>query len=328
MTSCKRPIKLFFNFFCNDEKFPPFDVYSLRYKRKTPEPSGKTVQAQSDIITELVRILELKKNRGEKRIWVKPENSKKLFAKPAPAKKQTTRATSGAARRPAPAQKQPPTRTPAPTPTFNQPQQPTSAAPQQQHILPQIPPEVAQLDWQTLFDTVMSCRKCPLCQRRLQAVFGTGNLNADLMFIGEGPRADEDRQGTPSVGRAGHLLTKMIAAMQFTREEVYITNIVKCRPPGNRNPNPNESAECLPYLLRQIELVKPKVIVLLGSVPLQLLLGKTDINRAHGVWHELMGARVMPTFHPSYLLRSPLKKREAWEDLQKVMHVLGKQPSQ
>lgn len=170
------------------------------------------------------------------------------------------------------------------------------------------------------------CTRCPLHVGRTNPVFADGAPTAALMFIGEAPGRDEDMQGKPFVGRAGQLLTKMIEAMQFRRDEVYIANIVKCRPPENRVPADEEAAACLPYLLRQIELVQPKVMVLLGATAVGRLLGKTGISGLRGNWHEFHGVRVMPTFHPAYLLRSPAKKKEAWEDLQKVMRVLGKDP--
>ena len=146
------------------------------------------------------------------------------------------------------------------------------------------------------------------------------------MFIGEGPGKDEDEQGVPFVGAAGQLLTRMITAMQFSRSDVYIANIVKCRPPHNRNPEPQEGATCLPYLQRQIELVAPKVIVLLGAVPLLFLLGEKGIQRLRGHWREYHGIPVMPTFHPAFLIRAPGRKGEAWSDLQQVMRRLGKDP--
>ncbi len=168
------------------------------------------------------------------------------------------------------------------------------------------------------------CCGCPLAGSRTNVVFGEGAPAADLMFIGEGPGFHEDQQGRPFVGRAGDLLTKMIEAMHFTRAEVYIGNIVKCRPPDNRNPTPEEATACLPYLLRQIELIKPRVLVLLGAVPLKHLFNKTGITRLRGSWLDYRGIQVMPTFHPAYLLRNPPAKREVWQDLQMVMKVLGK----
>ena len=171
---------------------------------------------------------------------------------------------------------------------------------------------------------VLSCKNCSLCKGRSNVVFGEGNPNADLLFIGEAPGRDEDLQGKPFVGKSGQLLTKMIKAMGYDRSEVYIANIIKCRPPYNRNPSPEEAKYCIGFLNRQIELIKPKVLVLLGAVPLQFLLGLSGITRLRGQWKEYNGIKVMPTFHPAYLLRDPRQKRPAWEDLQKVMKVLGK----
>jgi len=171
---------------------------------------------------------------------------------------------------------------------------------------------------------VAECRNCRLHLDRQNTVFGSGNPDAKLMFIGEGPGADEDEQGMPFVGSAGQLLTKMINAMQFERHDVYIANIVKCRPPGNRNPFDDEATQCMGYLQKQIEIIRPEVLVLLGAVPLKTLLGKGGITKTHGNWHEYMGIKTMPTFHPAYLLRSPSVKKDAWEDLQKVMQAFGK----
>ncbi len=177
-----------------------------------------------------------------------------------------------------------------------------------------------------LQNTVSACKKCKLHSGRTNTVFGSGPSAARLMFVGEGPGEDEDLQGLPFVGRAGQLLTKMISAMQFDRAEVYIANIVKCRPPGNRAPEDDEVEACLPYLERQIELIRPEVIVTLGAVPLKALFNLTGITRLRGGWLEYKGIRTMPTFHPSYLLRSPGMKKYAWEDLQKVMKCFGKLP--
>ncbi|NOY82511.1 MAG: uracil-DNA glycosylase [Kiritimatiellaeota bacterium] len=186
---------------------------------------------------------------------------------------------------------------------------------------------VSEATWEQLEAAVAACRKCLLARARTRTVFGEGDCDADLMFIGEGPGVDEDRQGRPFVGAAGQLLTRMIEAMQFRREDVYIANIVKCHPPGNRNPHPAEAEACLPYLYRQIALVQPKVIVLLGAVPLHFLLGAKGITHCHGQWREFRGIPVMPTFHPAFLLRSPHFKRGAWEDLQAVMLKFGKAPA-
>lgn len=165
----------------------------------------------------------------------------------------------------------------------------------------------------------------PLAETRHNVVFGEGDPHAKLMFIGEGPGYDEDMQGRPFVGKAGQLLNKMIAAMQFQREEVYIANVVKCRPPGNRVPTPDEAVACIGYLKKQIELIRPEVIVLLGATAVNFLLGKREgITRLRGKWLGFNGIPVMPTFHPAYLLRQESAKRDAWADLQQVMKVFGK----
>ena len=168
------------------------------------------------------------------------------------------------------------------------------------------------------------CVRCRLAGTRSQVVFGSGNPNADLMFIGEAPGRDEDLQGKPFVGRAGQLLTDIIKAMKLTRDDVYISNVIKCRPPENRNPEPDELDACRPYIRRQIEFIKPKVIVTLGKFALQSLSGKTySITAARGSWTDFEGIRVMPTYHPAYLLRNPAAKKDVWADMKKVMAELG-----
>lgn len=173
-----------------------------------------------------------------------------------------------------------------------------------------------------------ACVRCRLASGRTTVVFGSGNAAADLMFVGEGPGAEEDRQGLPFVGRAGELLTKIIAAIEMTRDQVYIANIVKCRPPGNRDPEPDEVAACRGYLERQIALVGPKILVALGRVAAQTLLGTgTPISRLRGHWHEFAGVPMMVTFHPAALLRNPAFKRPTWEDMQQVRDRLRQQPA-
>lgn len=172
------------------------------------------------------------------------------------------------------------------------------------------------------------CTRCKLHAGRTQIVFGVGNPEARLMFVGEGPGADEDEQGEPFVGRAGQLLTQIIKAMGFAREEVYIANVVKCRPPGNRNPEPDEIAQCSPFLHAQIEAIDPRVIVALGKFAAQTLLQtETPISRLRGQFHPMGGRDVMPTFHPSYLLRNPAAKREVWDDMKLVMGRLAETSS-
>jgi uracil-DNA glycosylase len=169
------------------------------------------------------------------------------------------------------------------------------------------------------------CSRCKLhTLGRKQIVFGVGNPDADLMFVGEAPGADEDIQGIPFVGRAGQLLTKMIEAINLRREQVYIANVIKCRPPGNRNPEPDEIEQCQPFLFRQIEAVQPKVIVALGSFAAKTLLRSDEsISRLRGRIYDFHGAKLIPTFHPSFLLRSPDRKRDAWEDLKKARALLS-----
>lgn len=180
--------------------------------------------------------------------------------------------------------------------------------------------------WEELKAQVEECRRCGLHQTRNRAVFGVGDRCVDWLFIGEAPGADEDRQGEPFVGRAGQLLTNMIRALGMEREQVYITNILKCRPPGNRDPRPEESQACRPYLERQIELLNPKVIVALGRIAAQNLL-ETDqpLGRLRGRPHEYLraGIPVVVTYHPAYLLRSPREKRKVWQDLRLARQVVA-----
>ena len=169
-----------------------------------------------------------------------------------------------------------------------------------------------------------ACTRCKLhTLGRRQVVFGVGNPDADLMFVGEAPGADEDIQGEPFVGRAGQLLTKIIEAMGLSRGDVYIANVIKCRPPDNRNPEPDEVERCEPFLFRQIDAIKPKVIVALGKFAAQSLLKTTEpISRLRGRTFSYRGATLMPTFHPAYLLRNPSSKRDVWEDMKKVRAIL------
>lgn len=169
------------------------------------------------------------------------------------------------------------------------------------------------------------CQHCKLCKTRKQIVFGVGNPVADICFVGEGPGADEDLQGEPFVGKAGQLLTQMIKAMGYQREEVYICNVVKCRPPNNRDPEEEEVLACQSYVLRQIEVIRPRVLVALGKHAAWMLCGeKVPITRMRGTWKQHRGIPLMPTFHPSYLLRNPDEKRPVWEDLKAVLRHLGR----
>ncbi len=164
---------------------------------------------------------------------------------------------------------------------------------------------------------ICECQLCPLGATRNKFVYGAGNINADLMFIGEAPGADEDRLGEPFVGRAGKLLDRILAAIQFTRDDIYIANILKCRPPGNRDPLPAEEEKCLPYLLEQIHLIQPKLLCALGRVAAQKLLKTTTpLGKLRGRWHDFHGVPMLVTYHPAALLRFPTYKRDTWEDMQ------------
>ncbi len=168
------------------------------------------------------------------------------------------------------------------------------------------------------------CQRCKLAGGRTNIVFGVGNPDADLMFVGEAPGRDEDLKGEPFVGRAGQLLTDIIKAMKLTRDDVYIANVIKCRPPDNRNPESDELDACRPFIRRQIAAIHPKVIVTLGRFALQSLMEKGySITAARGQWMEYDGVKVMPTYHPAYLLRNPAAKKDVWADMKKVMAELG-----
>lgn len=216
-------------------------------------------------------------------------------------------------------------------PTANQPEEPASviAAGRPPDLfessLPIIQDKPAGL--KSIVEEIGECVRCRLHKARKHIVFGVGNVNADLMFVGEGPGADEDEQGEPFVGRAGQLLNNMITAMGLKRSDVYIANVVKCRPPGNRTPERDECDTCGPFLLRQIEVIRPKVIVALGAVAAKYLLGINDsMANLRGRWYDVKGSRLAVTYHPAYLLRDPRQKKEAWKDLQMVMKYLGLKP--
>ena len=188
--------------------------------------------------------------------------------------------------------------------------------------------EERKMERQTKLDAiraeVAACRSCDLCRTRTQTVFGVGDPETRILFVGEGPGADEDRQGEPFVGRAGRLLNDIIKAMGIRREQVYIANVVKCRPPENRVPHPGEVGSCIGFLERQIEIIAPEVIVTLGSVATKALIGvESSLGKLRGRFHTYKGIPLMPTYHPAYLLRNPAEKRKVWEDIQLVMERLG-----
>ncbi len=230
-----------------------------------------------------------------------------------------------------------PVRRPAPQPLGTPvPQRPASRAPAPTFSPGQVgldlpmPDRAPELMRQTLDEVrreLGDCTRCKLCKGRTNLVFGVGNPKAELVFVGEGPGADEDAQGIPFVGRAGQLLTKMIEAMGWRRDDVYICNVVKCRPPNNRNPEPDEIEACEPFLKAQLWAIGPKAIVTLGKFAAQTLLrDPTPITRLRGGWRTYEGVPLMPTFHPAYLLRNPADKKLVWEDLKQVMRFFGKEP--
>ncbi len=209
--------------------------------------------------------------------------------------------------------------------------EPTAAAPPAARVKSEpaaLSPAAPAMSFATLDEVrteLGDCKRCKLCSGRKQIVFGAGNPRAELVFVGEGPGEEEDKQGIPFVGAAGQLLTKMIDAMKFSRDTVYICNVVKCRPPGNRNPEPDEIQACEPFLKAQLAVIKPKVIVALGKFAAQTLLRvDTPITRLRGQWRSYEGIELMPTYHPAYLLRQPDEKKKAWMDLQEVMKKFGK----
>lgn len=185
-------------------------------------------------------------------------------------------------------------------------------------------PELPQRNWTDLQAEVASCTKCALCETRTQTVFGTGNKTADWMIIGEAPGQHEDEQGKPFVGKAGLLLTEMLRAVGLEREDVFITNILKCRPPGNRDPKPEEAESCSDYLRQQRALLKPKIILAVGRIAAQTLLN-TDapLSKLRGKVHQLEGTPLVVVYHPAYLLRSLLEKRKAWQDLQLAVRTIN-----
>jgi uracil-DNA glycosylase family 4 len=185
------------------------------------------------------------------------------------------------------------------------------------------PDPLSKLSLAELEAVAKQCTQCRLQHGRKHVVFGVGNPHAELMFAGEAPGRDEDQQGEPFVGRAGQLLTRIIEAIGMKRQDVYIANVIKCRPPNNRNPEADEIARCEPYLVRQIELVKPRIIVALGTFAAQTLLKtKQPISQLRGRFHTYQGVKLMPTFHPAFLLRNPERKRAVWEDMQAVQREL------
>ena len=203
------------------------------------------------------------------------------------------------------------------------------SVPMKTQISPSLPPVINDKPsaLKLIREDIGDCTRCRLHKGRTNLVFGVGNVNAELMFVGEGPGADEDAKGEPFVGRAGQLLNNMISAMGIKREDVYIANVVKCRPPSNRTPEKDECDTCSPFLMRQIDVIKPKVIVALGAVAAKNLLAVNDsMANLRGCWYDFRNSKLLVTYHPAYLLRDPRQKKEAWKDLQMVMKYLGLNP--
>jgi uracil-DNA glycosylase len=193
------------------------------------------------------------------------------------------------------------------------------SVPSRQKAVPSPPPPSSSLSLEEVREELGDCRRCKLHSTRTNIVFGTGSPRAKLVFVGEGPGRDEDLQGQPFVGLAGQLLTKIIQAIQLTREEVYIANIIKCRPPGNRNPEPDEIKSCEPFLRKQLEVIRPGLICALGTFAAQTLLQTEEkISLLRGRFHRYRGILLMPTYHPAFLLRNPNSKRDVWEDMKKI----------
>lgn len=214
---------------------------------------------------------------------------------------------------------------PAPPSPQTRPPDATAAGSPQVSATQHLRGAVADMDWETLRAEVAACRACALCETRTQTVFGVGDRQADLMIIGEAPGVEEDRAGEPFVGRAGRLLNLMLAAIGLRRDQVYIANILKCHPPGNRDPSPEEALRCEPFLLHQIELVRPRLVLSVGRVSAQNLLHNgTPVGRLRGQWFEVGSERtpLAVTYHPAYLLRSPEQKGLVWQDLQRVARKL------
>ncbi len=316
----------------------------------TVSEAPETSQELNEVLEDLRRHLLWQEEDGGRVLQVDARLAAELRGAGLPRPQALTRPQAAKAAPPPAAQPPPPAPQPAPAPRglSPEPERPMAARPAMPRAEPpsanllDVPPQsrpfagplpgVVDGEPPTL-DQIRrelgDCRRCKLCSGRKNIVFGSGNPRAELVFVGEGPGADEDVQGVPFVGAAGQLLTKMIEAMGYNRDQVYICNVVKCRPPNNRNPEPDEVTACEPFLRAQLQAVRPKAIVALGKFAAQTLLrDSTPITRMRGQWREYEGIKLMPTFHPAYLLRQPAEKKKAWEDLQQVMKFFGKQPGQ
>lgn len=278
-----------------------------------------TASPRKRAIHHVIEYLESIKDPGQNHIEVDMSQVRSLKKKASPRPKPVIAAPPPPS--PPVAKKVPPSSAPVPAaPVTVAKPLPSRAAPTAEEL------GEAQKKLAAIKTRVAACKKCSLCETRTNTVPGQGHARPDLMFIGEGPGADEDAQGLAFIGRAGQLLTKIIEAMGFTRDDVFIGNIVKCRPPGNRVPSPEEMEKCLPYLKEQIAILQPRVIVCLGATAIKGLFGPDlpGITKIRGQWRSYEGIEVMPTYHPAYLLRNPPAKKEVWEDMKTVMARLGR----
>lgn len=288
-----------------------------------PDPKGQFDQATRDVLHARLRfyrdlgIGEFYRREVDSSQWAQPEPEQILIQNPA--------APQAAPERPAPAASLfPQVNTPQDQETAIAPRKPFPSAPPQ---APPVPPEEHFAALKLIREEIGDCTRCELAKGRNKLVFGDGDPNAKLMFVGEGPGADEDASGLPFVGRGGQLLNNMIVAMGLKREQVYIANIVKCRPPNNRTPEPDEAHTCSPFLFKQIDVVRPQVIVALGQTAVTYLTGeKRPLSGWRGRVHPLRGTKLIVTYHPAFLLRDPNQKKHAWADLQIAMRELGLEP--
>lgn len=304
----------------------------------TPSPSDDPRAELLQILGETRRHLDWLEDAGVR--VLRRDSSGAARAAPAPSSSRGAPAPQRPAAAPladrpaaAPSPAAPPTAAPraAPSPAAPAvrpvPQAPSSPAPAAPAARAPAAPSSRAEALRLIREDLGECRRCGLCSGRSNIVFGQGHPEAEVVFLGEGPGQDEDLSGLAFVGRAGELLTRMIEAMGFSREQVYICNIVKCRPPGNRKPEPPEVEACRPFVERQILAIRPQVVVALGATAAQSLLRvDTPISRLRNNWNDWNGIPVMPTFHPSYLLRAPQEKAKAWEDLKLVLARLGREP--
>ncbi len=319
-----------------DEKsapMPSFDASGdAESEQKTKKPSknadGEDVSSTSPLWKKHDAIHEIDEQKKKERAAKQKENKSTNAEPSGPPKRPGPPQQSGGPGPSAPPQRPGPPQQSGPPTSPGSPQRPTSGGDRQGTSKQDSDsPKTATEKMEFLEEYLGDCTRCPLHKGRSNVVFGDGDPTASLMFVGEGPGREEDRQGLPFVGPSGQLLTKMIGAMGLSREEVYITNVVKCRPPQNRNPAPLEIKECAPFLKKQIQVIEPQVIVTVGKFASNTLLDKDEaLGRLRGKWHEHMGIAVMPTYHPAYLLRNedtPKFKRRAWNDLKMVMKRLG-----